>query len=79
MPIAFLSITTIPRPCRPYEHKADWDESYSYFDVRPVLVFAADDSRYSFEDYFTENSFSDLIEAVEDLADDFEKMFDRYF
>ena len=62
-----------------YEHKADWDESYSYFDVRPVLVFAADDSRYSFEDYFTENSFSDLIEAVEDLADDFEKMFERYF
>jgi hypothetical protein len=42
-------------------------------------VFAADDSRYSFEDYFTENSFSDLIEAVEDLADDFEKMFERYF
>lgn len=62
-----------------YEEKADWNESYIYFDVRPVLVFAADDSRYSFEDYFTESSFSDLVEAVEDLADDFEKMFERYF
>lgn len=63
-----------------YEVEEDgWYESYTYFDVLPVLVFAADDSRYSFEDYFTESSFSNLIEAVEDLADDFEKMFERYF
>ena len=56
----------------------EWD-GYTYFWVSPVLVFAADDSRYSFEDYFTESSFSDLIEAVKDLGDDFEKLFDRYF
>ena len=53
-----------------------WDEE-SYY-VRPVLVFA-DDSRWCIEDYFTESSFGDLVEAVEDLYDDFEKMFERYF
>ena len=62
-----------------YEEESEWDEGYTYFEVRPVLVFAADSSRYSFEDYFTESSFSDLIEAVEDLGDDFEKMVERYF
>lgn len=60
-----------------YEANDEWE--YSYFGVRPIIVFTADDSRYSFEDYFTERSFGDLVEAVEDLYDDFEKMFDRYF
>lgn len=62
-----------------YEEESEWDEGYTYFEVRPVLVFTSDNSRYSFEDYFTESSFSDLIEAVEDLGDDFEKMLERYF
>lgn len=61
-----------------YEWENEWD-SYTYCEARPVIVFAFDDSRYSFEDYFTESSFSDLVEAAEDLQDDFEKMFDRYF
>ena len=61
-----------------YLRESEWD-SYTYCEARPVIVFAVDDSRYSFEDYFTESSFGDLIEAVEDLEDDFEKMFDRYF
>ena len=61
-----------------YEYEDYWDD-YTYFAVRPVLVFAVDDSRYSFEDYFTESSFGDLIEAIEDLGDDFERMFERYF
>ena len=51
-----------------------WDGSYTYHDIRPVLIFAADDSRYCFEDYFTETSFSKLIDAVEELTDEFEKM-----
>ena len=62
-----------------YEANDEWEPSYSYFGVRPVIVFTADDSRYSFEDYFTERSFGDLVEAVEDLYDDFEEMFDTYF
>ena len=62
-----------------YEEKEEWDPSYSYFGVRPVIVFTADDSRYGIEDYFTERSFGDLVEAVEDLYDDFEEMFDSYF
>ena len=62
-----------------YEANDEWEPSYSYFGVRPIIVFTADDSRYSFEDYFTERSFGDLVEAVEDLYDDFEEMFDSYF
>lgn len=57
----------------------EWDSSNIYIWSIPVIVFASDDSRYSFEDYFTESSFSDLIEEVEDLEDDFEKLFERYF
>ena len=62
-----------------YEEEDEWDPSYTWFDVRPIIVFAIDDSKYGFEDYFTESSFSDLIDEVEDLGEDFEKMFDRYF
>lgn len=57
----------------------DYYEEYTDYYVRPILVFAIDDSRYCFEDYFTEKSFNDLIGAVEDLADDFEDMFESYF
>lgn len=61
-----------------YEYEDYYDE-YTDYAVRPVLVFAVDDSRYCFEDYFTERSFEDLIDAVDELAEDFEDMFDRYF
>lgn len=58
-----------------YQWEEDyWGDSYTYHDIRPVLIFAADDSRYCFEDYFTETSFSKLIDAVKELADEFEKM-----
>lgn len=56
----------------------EWD-GYTYFWTTPVLVFTADNTRYSFEEYFTESSFSSLVEAVEDLGEDFERLFDRYF
>ena len=57
----------------------DWGDEWTDFEVRPILIFAADDSRYCFEDYFTESSFNDLVEAAQDLAEDFENMFERYF
>ena len=62
-----------------YERYDEWDPSYTWFDVLPILVFAEDGSRFSFEDYFTESSFSDLIAAAEDLAEKFEDLFDDYF
>lgn len=63
-----------------YEYEPDYDSYYdSYFEVRPVLVFTYDDSRYCFEDYFTERSFDELIDAAEDWADDLERMVERYF
>ena len=61
------------------EEYEDYYESYYEYYVRPVLVFAVDDSRYAFEDYFTESGFSKLIDAVEKLADDFEEMFENAY
>lgn len=57
-----------------YEYEPEWETDYTYHDIRPVLIFAADNSRYTFEDYFTETSFSKLIDAVEELAEEFENM-----
>jgi hypothetical protein len=61
------------------EEYEDYYESYTEYYIRPVLVFAVDDSRYAFEDYFTESGFSKLIDAVEKLADDFEEMFENAY
>ena len=46
------------------------DEDYY---VEPILLFP-DGSKYVFESYFTETAFGDLIDAIEELADDFEDM-----
>lgn len=46
------------------------DEDYY---VEPILLFP-DGSKYAFENYFTETAFGDLIDAIEELADDFEDM-----
>lgn len=62
-----------------YEEKEEWDPSYTYYGVRPIIVFTADDSRYGFDEYFTERGFGDLVDAVEDLFEDFEETFDEYF
>lgn len=61
------------------EKYEDYYEEYTEYEVRPVLVFAVDDSRYAFEDYFTESGFSRLIDAVEKLAEDFEDMFENAY
>ena len=45
---------------------------YKYYDIEPIIVFAVDNSRYSFEDYFDETSFSDLIKSAEDLYNKYE-------
>lgn len=55
------------------EEREEW---YSYFYVYPVIVFASNDSRYSLDEYFTESAFSDLIDTVEDLIEDFEDQYD---
>ena len=61
------------------EEYEDYYDEYTGYYIRPVLVFAVDDSRYAFEDYFTESGFSKLIDAVEKLADDFEEMFENAY
>ena len=57
----------------------DYYETYTYYGARPVIVFAADDSRYAFEDYFTEKNFRKVFNAFETLAEEFEDMFGQYF
>lgn len=61
---------------------AKFEDSYdgeSYYEIQPVLVFAKDNSRYTFEEYFKEKDFKKAIEAAEELAEEFEEMVNEYF
>lgn len=58
------------------EENNGWD---SYIYTYPVMVFASNNSRYSLDEYFTETGFSDLIDAVERLAGQFEDLYGDYF
>lgn len=57
------------------EENDEWD---SYIYTYPVIVFASNNSRYSLDEYFTESAFSDLIDAVERLAEQFEDLYGDY-
>lgn len=46
-----------------------------YWDYEPCVVFD-DGTKYSFEEYFDENTYEDVIDQFEDLIDDFIDMFD---
>lgn len=50
--------------------------SYYWYDVIPVICFN-DGSKYSVEDYFTEDAFALLVESAEDFAQAYEDMFER--
>ena len=54
------------------ESDEEWD---SYIYVYPVMVFAYNGSRYSLDEYFTESAFSDLIDTIEDLAEEFDDLY----
>ena len=41
--------------------------------MEPILVFP-DESKYAFEDYFTERAFGNLIDRIEEIADELEDM-----
>lgn len=47
----------------------DYDE-YGYYDIEPIILFP-DGSKFAFEDYFTESAFGDLIEELENIANEF--------
>ena len=44
---------------------------YEYYEVEPVIVFASDNSRYSFEEYFNEADFGNVLQSVMTLCDQF--------
>ena len=54
-----------------YEYDAEWDE-HDYY-VEPIMVFP-DGSKFAFEEYFTERAFSDLLERIEELAEEVDDM-----
>ena len=69
--VAFIEIEA----CEEYD---EWD-GYSYYYGSPVIVLTSDDSRHNIEDYFDdEASFTNLIDAVEALVEDFEDLYGDY-
>ena len=62
-----------------YEKYSDsYDSSYYYYELVPVIVFG-DNSRYAFEDYFTEASFGNLLDKLEFVGEDYEDLFGTAF
>ena len=56
-----------------------YGDSRTEYYVEPVLVFAKDNSRYTFEEYFKERDFRYVVEAAEELAEEFEELFEDYY
>lgn len=66
-----------------YFEEAYWDrngdgvvnsaDSYVYYDVLPVIVFG-DGSRYTVEDYFTEEAFDKLLDEIEGFEEDYDDL-----
>lgn len=50
--------------------------SYKYWDAELWIQFA-DDSKYSYSDFFNETKFKSVIDKVQNIVDDFIKMFDN--
>lgn len=57
-----------------YEQHKDEYGSWDDYDLIPVIVFN-DGSRYSVEDYFTEDAFSSLIDTFEEFCESYEEVF----
>ena len=55
------------------EGEHDRWSSYTYWEAVPAVQFQ-DNSTYTFEEFFDEKTFSKLIDAFEDLMDDFEDL-----
>lgn len=56
-----------------YDDSDEWGE---YYDIEPVITFVNDDSKFSFESFFDEVSFEDLVDKIEELGDEFDAYID---
>lgn len=54
----------------------DSDEWGDYYDIEPVITFVSDDSKFSFESFFDDVSFEDLVDKIEELEDEFDAYID---
>lgn len=77
--LRFDNTSTVQATFEAEAREEEWDNGETSIHFYPVMVFASNDSRHAIEDYFTESSFSDLIDAVEDLAGKFEELYEDYF
>lgn len=66
--VPFASVEA--QPYLEYEYSYG-DTHYEYYEVEPVIVFASDNSRYSFEEYFNEADFGNVLQSVMTLCDQF--------
>ena len=77
--LRFDNTSTVQATFEAEAREEEWDYGETSIHFYPVMVFASNNSPHSIEDYFTESSFSDLIDAVEDLAGKFEELYEDYF
>ncbi len=54
-----------------------WYDTYNDYEFLPILIFG-DDSRIDIESFFTETSFSDVIDAAMDLVDEVVTLMEDY-
>ena len=70
---AFASIETQAYLSYEYNYGDIHIENY---DIEPVIVFASDASRYSFDEYFNEADFANFVQNFRALYDQYEAMID---
>lgn len=57
------------------ETEYGYSGSYTYWEAQPAVCFS-DGTKYSFEDYFDEDTFDKVIKKWEDLVEDFTDLFE---
>ena len=66
--------TVTLEPFKDYEWSNN-GRTETYWDAEPIIIFP-NGASYSFDEYFTEDAFKDLIDAIEDQGDTAEDMWD---
>lgn len=77
---AYYDCTSTPQARIEFEPVSEYDEYYGEerYWIEPVIVFD-DDSRYSFDKYFKERDFRDLLENFEDFVLDYEEVIEDIY
>jgi hypothetical protein len=65
-------------PIAYHEYKVILEDYYGYTDQygESYIVFNSDGSKFLLDEFFNENDFSDLIDVLDELVEDFEDKFE---